>query len=332
MVKLEFPRDGSTIDTHTPLQNEFISRIQENGTEAALEWLLPRKCEKEFSLPAHVRFAWTDDGSDSYYLEIAEDSDFLSAFSVVTPNNCYVYRNLKIGQKYYWRVNGSQPFSFDTADNKYRFIEIDGLLNVRDVGGINIKQGMIYRGAELNKEYLITDAGKATVKHLGIKTEVNLRKDSDYAGTSSAAGDDVRYKLLPYRPYREVFEEEHRKGIVDIMEFLADEQNYPIYFHCLGGADRTGMIALYLRALLGECDEDILIDYELTSLSTYSLGLSEGVSSLGFRSRNAEYFAEFLNMFNTYAGETLAEKTVQFLLECNVKQETLAKIRGILAK
>ena len=92
------------------------------------------------------------------------------------------------------------------------------------------------------------------------------------------------------------------------------------------------MIALYLRALLGESDEDILTDYELTSLSTYSLGLSEGVSALGFRSRHADYFTEFLDEFHKIPGETLAEKTEQFLLDCHVKPETLEKIRKIIGK
>ena len=41
------------------------------------------------------------------------------------------------------------------------------------------------------------------------------------------------------------------------MEFFAEEENYPIYFHCRGGADRTGMIAMLLRAIAGVSDETI---------------------------------------------------------------------------
>lgn len=322
MVKLEFPRDGCTVDTHTALQNAFIKLIHESGITAALDWLLSQKCEVELSRPKQIRFAWAKDGSKQYHFELAEDEEFLTAISATTDQASYECTNLKIGQRYFWRVNGCWPFSFDTADNQYRFMQIDSVLNVRDVGGINIKQGLLYRGAEINEEFVISDLGKKAVKQLKIKTEVNLRKEAAYTGTVSAAGDEVRYKQLPYRPYLEIFEEEHRKGVVAIMEFLAEEENYPVYFHCLAGADRTGMIALYLRALLGESDEDILTDYELTSLSPYA----------GFRSRYAEYFTEFLDEFNKIPGATLADKTERFLLDSQVKPETLDRIRKIIGK
>ena len=330
MAELISPGNQCVIDTHTQLQNDFVEIINEQGIAHALAWLLPQKCEEEFSRPMEIRFEWTDDGSDRYRFEIAENEAFDSAVSFVTELCSCRYTNLKIGRQYYWRVNGCQAFSFRTADNKYRFVEIDGALNVRDVGGINIKQGMLYRGSEINKEYILSQSGKDMMKRLGIKTELNLRKEADYGSNISVAGDDVQYVALPYRPYLEVFEEEHRRGIVAIMEFLADETNYPIYFHCLGGADRTGMIALYLRALLGERDEDIFVDYELTSLSTYALGLDEGVPALGFRSRQADYFTEFLTGLDAYSGDSLSEKVERFLLDCHVNPKTICKIREIL--
>ena len=116
------------------------------------------------------------------------------------------------------------------------------------------------------------------------------------------------------------------------MDVFADEENYPIYFHCYGGADRTGMIALYLRALLGESDEDIFIDYELTSLSSYTKGESEGVTGFGFRSRESDYFKEFLRLYSVYGGKNLAERTESFLLSCGGEKETIERIRRILKK
>lgn len=167
---------------------------------------------------------------------------------------------------------------------------------------------------------------------MNIKTEINLRKESQLDDKVCCVGDDIHYRYLPYRPYIEIFEEEHRREIVDIMECLADENNYPIYFHCLAGGDRTGMIALFLRGLLGESDEDILTDYELTSLSSYAYQLTDGEGALGFRSRFSEGFQEFLSVFNTYKGETVGEHTEAFLLECGVPPETIAKIRNNLKK
>ncbi len=334
MSILIYPQNNTIIDTHTSIQNGFIEKISKNGITDALEWLFPIKKGNELTHPESIRFEWLMEKDESSYIfEISENACFSPSFSAETQNNFFVMTNFKIGQKYYWRINGCSPFTFTTKDNRFRFIEAEGALNIRDLGGINIKQGLLFRGSEINKEYKITPSGKSVLKNdLRIKTEVSLRKEFELPDGISCIDDGILYKFLPYRPYNEVFEEEHRKELVHIMEFLANEDNYPIYFHCLGGADRTGMIALYLRALLGESEEDILTDYELTSLSSYAYGLSEGVSALGFRSRLSDYFQEFFNRFNTYEGEDLCKKTESFLIDCRVKTETIDKIKKILKK
>ena len=333
MITLIHPPNKAIINTYTDIQNVFINLIKTQGICIALDWLQPLKNETELSFPKPIRFDWIGENEGEYVLEISEKQDFSVSYKVKTHTPFYNITNLKTGQEYYWRVNGGDFHSFKTKDNNYRFIEADGALNVRDLGGINIKQGLLFRGSEINKEYKLTDIGKAVMNDsLKIKTELDLRKETMAMGESSCIGTNVSYIKLPSRPYCEIFEEEHRKGIVDIMDFLADENNYPIYFHCLGGADRTGMISLFLRALLYETDEDILTDYELTSLSSYAYGLSEGVADLGFRSRESYYFQEFLSVFNNYKGTSLSDKTESFLLECNVKSATIEKIRKILMK
>jgi protein-tyrosine phosphatase len=192
-------------------------------------------------------------------------------------------------------VNGGAHSSFITVDSRYRFVEVDGALNLRDLGGIGIKQGMIYRGSEINREYKITESGRRTMRDvLGIKTQLSLRGEVDDTDGVSVIGEGVQYRHIPYRPYEEIFEEKNRRAIIEIIDLFADETNYPIYFHCFGGADRTGMVAMLLRAIMGECDEDILTDYELTSLSSYAYGAAEGVGALGFRSREADYFRELI--------------------------------------
>ena len=133
----------------------------------------------------------------------------------------------------------------------------------------------------------------------------------------------------------EVFEEKRRKNIKEIMEFLADEKNYPVYFHCKGGADRTGMLAIYLRALAGETEDQIFTDYELTSLSTYGAVLDRkyGVivtETTGFRRRTDSYMVEFLNELDKYNGENFNEKIKNFLLDCDIAQETLDRITKII--
>ena len=330
--KLIYPPEGFVFDTHTHMQNEFIEKITSVGIDDALKWLEGVKGNLECSYPEVLTFSWEGGAFCEYVFELSQNEDFVDSYSIKCNEPSCSISNLKVGEKYFWRVNNGKPNSFCTKNNHIRFIKIDGALNVRDLGANKIKQGLIYRGSDLCSHYKITDSGKDTfVNELKIKTEVELRKER--CEKVSAAGGGVVYKHLPYRPYKEIFEEEHRKGICRIMDFLSDESNYPIYIHCLGGADRTGMIAFFLRALANESDEFIHLDYELTSLSTYAYGLAEGAEANGYRSRNSSYYQEFLGLLDAYApSKTLHEKVKSFLFDCGVKKECMEKITKIICK
>lgn len=328
-----YPPQGFIFDTHTDIQNEFIERINLYGIEDALIWLEKTKNNKECSYPETLVFSWEDDFSDEYIFELSKNEDFFDSYTVTCLEASCPITNLEVGERYFWRVNGGKVNTFYTKDNYIRFIKIDGALNVRDIGGCKINQGLIYRGSDLCTDYQITESGKDMfVNTLKIKTEVELRKERGDV-IDSAVGNKVIYKYLPYRPYVEIFEEEHRKGICDIMNYLSDEKNYPMYIHCRGGADRTGMIAFFLRALVNESDELIHMDYEMTSLSTYAYGDAEGAVETGFRSRNHSYYTDFLDILDTYApGESLNKKVTLFLLDCGVKRECIEKIINIISK
>ena len=321
------------VNIHTELQDGFLRRIEEKGIDTALEWLMPQKDGSELTRPEPLRLEWSGEIKAPYTLEIWEEGEPSEALRVTTDDHFFDLTNLKIGQGYFWRVNGGETCRFETEDNKFRFIDVGGALNVRDLGGINIKQGLLFRGSEIDKEYVLTEKGRdALCNGLKIRTQVDLRKESERSEGMSCIGEGVRYKPLPYRPYLEMFMDEHRRGLCNIMEFFADESNYPIYFHCLGGADRTGMISLIVRALMGESDEDIFTDYELTSLSSYAYGHAEGVRALGFRSRNSDYFREFVERLGTFGKDTLAQNAEAFVLECGVPPEVVEMIRSILSR
>ena len=331
MAKLIFPQNGYVFDTHTQIQNEFIGIIEREGIDKALQWLRPLKDGSEYTYPESLTFVW-EDASEEAVFELSKKEDFTDAAVVKTQKNSCTLTNLEIGTKYYWRVDGGQSNWFETKDNLFRFIRVDGLLNVRDVGGIALRQGMLYRGSELNGHFTITEAGKNTfINELKIKTELDLRKPWLGLIDVCPAGEEVALVQLPYRPYKEVVFDEHKQGICRIMEFLSDETVYPVYMHCMGGADRTGMIAFYLRALAGEDIDSIHLDYEITGLSSYALGAAEGAD--GFRSRYADYYVEFLDIMASYApGKPIAEQVKAFLLSCGVTEATIEKIMTILKK
>ena len=78
---------------------------------------------------------------------------------------------------------------------------------------------------------------------------------------------NIVYFNLPAGVYGQFFNSQYQESVKKIFELLADTDNYPIYLHCEGGADRTGVICYLLNALLGVSDEDLLTDFELTSFS-----------------------------------------------------------------
>jgi protein tyrosine/serine phosphatase len=85
---------------------------------------------------------------------------------------------------------------------------------------------------------------------------------------------------------------------------FANPDNYPIFYHCRGGADRTGSYAFILGALYGMNFDDLILEYELTSLSIW-----------GTRIRNHELFSKFLDKFHALPGETYSEKARVFIRE-----------------
>ncbi len=330
MCILIYPQDYETIDLYTSIQNEFIEKINNLGTESALEWLLTVKNGIERSHPQDITFKWCDNNSIEYIFELSKNQYFNEPIIVKTKDPYCTITNLENGTSYYWRVNNSKYNTFTTKEKSQRFIKIGGLLNVRDIGGKNIRQGLIYRGSELDCKFNITEEGKYTFcKELGIKTDLDLRFEPHEHVNDSPAGESVTLRKIKYRPYMEIFEEQYRKNICAIMELFADKSNYPIYIHCMGGADRTGMIAIYLRAIAGESENDIHLDYELTALSTYGAGAAEGAD--GFRSRNNSYYKEFISALDKFApSKTLNEKVIGFLKDCGVSQNCIDTIYSII--
>jgi hypothetical protein len=50
-----------------------------------------------------------------------------------------------------------------------------------------------------------------------------------------------------------------------VIEAIAHARPGGVLFHCMGGRDRTGMIAMLVLALVGVAAEDIAADYELSA-------------------------------------------------------------------
>jgi hypothetical protein len=168
---------------------------------------------------------------------------------------------------------------------------INGLLkNTRDLGGWKagdktVKYGKIYRGANLDD--IQQDASKMdiVVNLLGVGVDLDLRglPPGSQGGSGEKnpwkASDPVIYKNIKlwhyFVPSADKYlqvdvspgetADQYQYAIRCIIEWLRDGK--VVYFHCHGGADRTGTLAFLLGGLLGVSESDMSKDFELTTYS-----------------------------------------------------------------
>jgi len=65
------------------------------------------------------------------------------------------------------------------------------------------------------------------------------------------------------------FATKYNASVSKCLKLLVDPNNYPIAFHCQGGKDRTGYLAVVIQKILGFSDLDVIRDYLTTNLYTY---------------------------------------------------------------
>lgn len=293
---LQGPEDGAV--QHTQLQHEYrkdkYTRIQ-NYADGS----------QEISAPQALHFAWAASpvnfttAPTGYRLIISENADLSSPYiDYSTKNTEADMYNFKAGVKYYWAVAAtfgemeiiSEVMSFTTDATLPRNIYVEGVSNVRDIGGWEtkdgkkVKQGMIYRSGQFNKKDgpapIVTIAGSdMMVKQLGIKTEVDLRYEGVEDGkiTSSPLGKRVKYIQTSMYWTGDIIKNE-TQGIRDAIRLMADESNYPMVVHCMAGTDRTGLIAFLVLGLLGVDRSDILTDYLFSNFA--NLGAPRSTASI----------------------------------------------------
>lgn len=324
-------RAGSLLltDTHTQLQESYLAsnfKIKKyaDGTKALdkAEYIV-YKYDKDF------------------ILEFSESQDFTDVITFESENCVATVDNLKIKTDYFVRalVDG-EYINLDeirTADHGPRVMNVDGVKNVRDLGGYDVsdnkrvKQGLIYRCARLNESDTdkvvieVTDQGKKTmVEDMGIKTEIDLRVfDNNETGTitSSPLGDTVKYYNFPMS-YEIDFYLYSKDKVADVFRLMADESNYPMIFHCNIGTDRTGMIAYILESLLGVSKEDRYNDYLWSNFA--DIGGNRAITGI----TKSSYYKDMQKQ----EGETDSEKAYNLLLSLGLTEQEIDNIINIMTE
>ena len=168
--------------------------------------------------------------------------------------------------------------------------------------------------------------------------EIDLRSSTERNGYPAksnycdfAVNDDIAYVLKSISSYDNGMKN-NKSLIKDVFEnYLANADEHPVYYHCYGGADRTGTIGFLLGAVLGMSYTDLVIDFELTS---YSSNPSRDYRS-HLRNGPYNYWPRMVNYLkNTLhwgSEKTIQESAEEFLVnDCSVDATKIAKIRNIM--
>lgn len=316
------------VDLHTAKQEAYLDGDPNEISKYC-------KGEKSFDKTNVISYTYSED----FTLTLSENDDMSESFTVSSENKTAYVDNLKVGTTYYVTASvGEKTVKLDnivTDDCCPRIINVDGVKNVRDVGGWNtldggkVKQGLLFRCGRMNESNTsevnieVTKSGIETmVGYLGIKTDIDLRGngEKEIGGiTSSPLGESVAYRntAMPYDPDIFVGNEEQ---LLEVFHILSDESNYPIAFHCNIGTDRTGMIAFLVNGLLGVCEEDLYKDYCFSNFA--DIGGSRSIDGL----KNHEYYKAVMNT----EGDTLSEKIHNFLLNLGVTEDEIQSVISIL--
>lgn len=168
-------------------------------------------------------------------------------------------------------------------------LRIDGLVNVRDLGGIPAADGRTLRSRQVirgDNPKGLTDAGQgdfAEVIAPAVIVDLRIQLEVGREGYT-VLHDPVRIVNLPMLPQSGVNQEQIEAGaadnlvddylrqvdvnagsIVEALRLIADPANRPVFVHCTAGKDRTGIVIAMLLSLLGVEDEVIVADYHVTT-------------------------------------------------------------------
>lgn len=325
-VNLIYPEDNAEIS----LVSEVVERFTDNFRKFSSEDFFGKGV-----IAKEPVFSWEKIDGAKYEFSISENKDMSECYIYFTDKNELSVKPLLRHKRYFWKVKAiikeneifSPVFSFKTKDYP-RIINIEGAGNVRDIGGISLKGGkkirqeMIYRTSYLSD---VTEKGKKrAIEELGVKTELDLRSPGeDGAGSGSPLGENINYVNIGGDFYMRIAND---KGtLAKELKLFTESTNYPFMVHCKAGRDRTGMLMLFIEAILGADFKSIVYDYELSFLSRTAC--SDG----------SDYWQVMNQMLDTFdyinkqgGSDDFSENAVKFLLEHNVTKEDIAKIREIL--
>lgn len=357
-IKINQLLNGSEVDICHPIIREFLNATEDGKICNLLTEYGGKGIAYDYQ---DFEIGWKSDTvKGSCLFHISESEDFSEEYTV-TVKGKWAATFLIPGRTYYYKITkdeySSVVDSFKVVDLPTRFLTVAGGWNIRDIGGWmasggkKVSYGKLYRGAKLGTGFISTasSSGKSFfINQLGMKSEIDLRapgKDDD--GQETCLWDmDAPYLKTPLTGYHIVpqtawYDTRIKESMRKIFAHLADENNYPMYFHCNLGADRTGTLAFLLNGVLGVSYEDLAKDFELTSFTLsgrrWRSNIMDGVfTEDGIMQNDSDNYVAFAKMYSLMMDHydvdgTLAAAIENYLISfCEVEKTYIDAFKQIM--
>ena len=338
----------TTKSIHTDRQAEYLSY---DGEYVSIPENLYPDGQQHLSDPNPVSLAWDFDVPSGksilrYSVAIGREPDLSDAYVVngTTEKSIGIY-NSYLGDNYFKIIanytdgtsDSSKIQKYQVEDVYPRNLKIDGMTNCRDMGGGRtledggrIKQGMIYRTSGTHSwgngravvPDTITSSGKEELlNHLRCKTEINVNNSgSNQVGVDNFVDAYMYYDAGKHHLYR------NAEPLKTVFHALSDINNYPIFYHCRIGTDRTGLVAIMISGLLGVSENEIFQDYLFSNF-----GNIQEKRYIGEKA-GRDNILRYIDDLKTYPGEKFQNKVYNCLLSIGVPAEELDSIIDILTE
>ncbi len=233
-------------------------------------------------------------------------------------------------------TKASEIKKFKVVDNTVRNIKAGNLENVRDTGGRTttaggkIRQGLIFRTCGNKYDYntqIDAEGKEVMLNYLGVKTEINVADNTTYnfnfGGSVKVVNAHMDYGTTAYSNVSR-----NAEKIRQVFATLADENNYPAFYHCRIGTDRTGTIGICLNGLLGVPFNEILQDYGFSNFAPIDGQRYANKPS----DPNGDDAAKYIEEIKKMPGATYQEQTYNALLSIGIPAASLNKIIDIMTE
>lgn len=172
-----------------------------------------------------------------------------------------------------------------TSLPQQRHIPLDGVYNLRDLGGYATENGLQTRWHRFFRAdglHALTEPAQQALINTGLRTVVDLRnqQELDEKPDVFATNEAVNYVHLSlFENVRGTSDslptdlttiylyalDNNQTAFKNVIDIVADSSDDGVLFHCTAGKDRTGLISALLLGAVGVGHEDIVADYALTA-------------------------------------------------------------------